>query len=111
MTLGLVAQSAEDAGTGQRLLRRSERSATLDVSRAWRALDVSVSVRADGDRTDVGGARLAGYVLVNGGLRLRLTERWQLSANVENLLDAAYAPALDFRAQDRRTSIGLRYTW
>ncbi|MEO0616228.1 MAG: TonB-dependent receptor [Pseudomonadota bacterium] len=112
VAFGLVNQSVENAATGQRLLRRSEQSATLDVTRDFGdKLDASLTVRADGDREGIGGARLAGYVLVNTGLRYRINDRWQVSANVENLLDADYEPAADFRAQDRRTSVGLRYSW
>lgn len=112
--MSFVVQSVENAETGERLRRRPERSATLDAAREFGDLDVSLTVRADGDRTDFGfpsDVSLPGYVLVNAGLRYRLTDNWQLSAGVENLLDADYEPAADFRAQDRRGSIGLRYNW
>lgn len=114
VAMSFVVQSVENAETGERLRRRPERSATLDAAREFGDLDVSLTVRADGDRTDFGfpsDVSLPGYVLVNAGLRYRLTDNWQLSAGVENLLDADYEPAADFRAQDRRGSIGLRYNW
>lgn len=114
VAMSVVVQSVENGDTGERLRRRPERSATLDATREFGDLDLSLSVRADGDREDFGvpaNVRLAGYVLVNAGLRYRLTDNWQLSAGIENLLDADYEPAADFRAQDRRGSIGLRYNW
>jgi vitamin B12 transporter len=105
----VVRQNADDATTGERLLRRAEESGTLSYT-----LDVGhnrfgVSVLASGDREDFGGVRLAGYVLVDLTAELRLGRDFTVNARIENLFDKDYQTADDFRMPGRGAYLGLRY--
>ncbi len=111
LDVALLAQSAENADDGSRLLRRAQRSATVTAARLIGEHSVSLSVRADGARDDFGGIRLPGYVLASIGVQYQVTPRWQMSALVDNLLDTDYQTAASFNTQDRATTVQLRYTW
>ena len=107
----LVRQSAEDGATGARLFRRAEKSASLRLDRELGPHRLGLSMLASGDRNDVGGERMAGYVLLNLHGQLALGERWRLDARLENALDTRYETAAGFRMQERSVFVDLRYAW
>ena len=104
-------QTAEDADTGARLLRRAEESASLTYTRNVGAHRVGLSLFASGDREDFGGVRLDGYVLANLTAQFRLGNTWALHARIENLLDTEYQTAANFRMQERSGFVELKYHW
>ena len=104
-------QSAEDAATGTRLLRRAERSATLSLARDFGAHRLGLALLASGDRVDFGGTRLPGYVLANLTGQVALGRYWRLTARIENLLDTDYETAAGFRMQPRSAFVELAYRW
>jgi len=107
----LVRQRADDAYTGSRLLRRAEESATLSYVQDVGRHRVGVSVLASGDREDVGGLHLPGYVIAGLTGQLRLSAAWQLNARIENLFDTEYQTAANFRMQERSAFVEVRYQW
>lgn len=107
----LVRQSADDAATGRRLLRRAEESMTVQMSKDIGDHRLGLSVLASGDRADVGGVTLPGYVLANLTGRFALGERWRLDARVENVLDTEYETAANYRMQARSYFVDLRFEW
>lgn len=107
----VVKQRADNAATGERLLRRAEESATLSWTQDVGEHRFGVSLFASGDREDFGGARLAGYVLTNLTAQIKLTGSWALHARVENLLDVEYQTAENFRMQERGGFVELKYRW
>lgn len=107
----LNAQQADNAGTGGRLLRRAERSATLSYVQNVGPHRLGLSLLASGDREDFGGVELDGYVIANLTGQFRLGERWQLNARIENLFDEAYQTAANFRMQELSGFVELRYRW
>jgi vitamin B12 transporter len=107
----VVKQSAENAGEGTRLFRRAEESLTVSLARDVGRHGFGLSVLATGDREDVGGAHMAGYVLANLTGRLALGDRWRFHARIENLLDTRYETAAGFRMQERSAFAELRYDW
>lgn len=107
----VVKQSAENGADGSRLFRRAEETLTLSLAKDIGGHGLGLSVLATGDREDVGGAHLAGYVLANLTGRLALGERWRLHARIENLLDTRYETAAGFRMQERSFFAELRYDW
>ena len=66
---------------------------------------------ASGDREDFGGLILDSYVLANLTGQIALSEKWQLNARIENLLDEDYETAAEFRMQERSGFLELKYTW
>ena len=105
----LVRQSADDANSGERLLRRAEQSATLRYTQNLGVHRVGLSVLASGERLDFGGVRLAGFVVANLNAQLQLGNGWQLNARIENLGDVEYQTAADYRMQERSGFLELSY--
>ncbi|MEO0575157.1 MAG: TonB-dependent receptor [Pseudomonadota bacterium] len=104
-------QSADNADTGARLLRRAETSASLTVSREFGAHNVALAIRSDGDREDFGPVPLAGYMIASVTAAFEVHPQWQLSLRVDNLTDTEYETAASFRTQGRESAIQLQYQW
>jgi vitamin B12 transporter len=107
----IVRQTAEDTTTGARLLRRAEKTATVSYTQNIGAHRLGLSVLASGDREDFGGIQIAGYVVANFTGQLQLSDRWQLNARIENLLNAEYQTAANYRMQERSGFLELKYRW
>ena len=106
-----VKQSADNAVTGERLLRRAEEVATLTYTQDIGEHRLGLSVVASGDRVDFGGVRLDSYVLANLTGQIRFGGNWLLNARIENLLDTEYETAANFRMQERSGFVELKYRW
>lgn len=106
----LLRQSAQNAETGERLLRRADESLTLNYTQNIGRHRVGVAVLASGDRKDFA-ATLPGYVLANLTGQVRIGESLQLNARIENILDTEYETASQFRMQERSGFIELKYQW
>ncbi len=107
----IVRQSADNAIEDVRLLRRAEESMTVNLQKDLGSHRLGLSLLASGDRADVGGIRLPGYLLVNLTGQLALADRWRLNARVENLFDRDYETAAGFRMQERSFFVDLGYSW
>jgi vitamin B12 transporter len=106
----LLIQTAENAVTGERLLRRPEESLTLSYTQQLGAHRLGVSVLASGDREDFA-TSLPGYLLVNLTGQLQIGRTWQFNARIENVLDTEYQTADPFRMQERSGFVELKYGW
>lgn len=104
-------QTADNADTGERLLRRAEESATLTLTRDFGQHRFGLSLFASGDRVGFGDTPLPGYVLANLTAQLRLTAAWALHARIDNLLDTDYQTAANFRMPERGAFVELKYRW
>lgn len=107
----LARQSADNATTGERLLRRAEETMTISYTQDIGAHRVGVAVIASGDREDFGGINLPGYVLANLSGQIKLSDNWAVHARIENLLDTEYETAANFRMQQRSGFVELKYRW
>lgn len=107
----VVKQRADDAVTGDRLLRRAEETATLSYTQDIRAHRVGLAFIASGDREDFGGVKLDGYLLANLTAQFSIGRAWALHAKIENLLDTDYQTAENFRMQGRGGFVELKYHW
>ncbi len=107
----LVNQRAENRTTDARLLRRAEQSISVRYQQNIGEHRVGLSVLGSGDREDFGGTRLAGYVLANLTGIVQVSERIQVNARIENLLDTDYETAAGFRMQERSFFVELRSRW
>jgi vitamin B12 transporter len=106
----VLKQSAENADTGARLLRRANESLTINYTQNVGRHRIGISVLASGDREDFA-ARLPGYVLANLTGQVRIGDNLQLNARIENVLDTQYETASQFRMQGRSGFIELKYHW
>jgi len=102
---------------GQQEVRRAPNIASLNVS--WRApsdrYGVDLTMRYNGEQKDLnftlsGPPRvtLSSFTLINLGADYRLTDRFQLYARVENLLDQRYEEVYTIRAVGRAAYAGIR---
>ncbi len=107
----VLRQTADNAISNTRLLRRAEKSATLSYTQLIGPHRLGVSVLASGDREDFGAVRLPGYVLANLVGQFQLNDRWQVSARLENLFDTEYQTAANYRMQKRSGFVELQYRW
>jgi len=107
----VVKQSADDAMTGNRLLRRAEETASLSYTQDIGAHRVGLAFIASGDREDFGGVTLDGYLLANLTAQINLGQSWTLHARIDNLLDTQYQTAENFRMQERGGFIEFKYRW
>jgi len=107
----LVKQSADDALSGARLLRRAEETATLSYTQDIGVHRFGLSLIASGDREDFGGVSLPGYVLANLNGQIRLGSSWTLHSRIENIFDTQYQTAANYRMQERAGYIELKYRW
>jgi len=107
----VVKQSADNATTGERLLRRAEESASLSYTQDIGDHRIGISLVASGDREDFGGVKLPGYLLANLSGQFTINNAWSLHARVDNLLDTEYETAANFRMQERGGFIELKYRW
>jgi vitamin B12 transporter len=103
-------QTAENADTGERLLRRADESLTFNFTQTIGKYRIGLSVLASGDREDFA-ATLPGYVLANLTGQVRIGGNMQLNARIENILDTEYETASQFRMQERSAFIELKYHW
>ena len=105
----LVRQRAENTSSDSRLLRRAEESITLSYTQDVGQHRLGLSALASGDREDFGGVTLPGYVVASITGQVQLSETLQLNARVENLFDADYQTAANFRMQGRSAFVELKY--
>ena len=106
----LLKQTANNAITGERLLRRPEESLTLSYSQEFGQHRAGISLLASGDREDFA-TSLPGYVLLNLTGQLQFGRAWKLHARIENVLDTRYQTAYPYLMQPRSGFVELRYRW
>ena len=106
----LLKQTAENAITGERLLRRPEESLTVTYTRNFGNHRAGISVLASGDREDFA-TSLPGYLLINLTGQVQIGRAWQLNARIENLLDTKYQTADPYRMQERSGFVELKFAW
>ena len=105
-------QDPRNKSTGQRLLRRSENSVSLNLVRRIGPHELAFDILATGDRLDFGfpnPVRLDDYVLANLRGRYSLTDHWSLQASVENILDEDYELASGFNTTGRGVYVRVNY--
>jgi vitamin B12 transporter len=107
----LLLQRPQDPATGEQLLRRARRSASASLVRSLGEHELGLRLLAAGERRDVGGARLAGYVLAELTARFALAERWTLRARIENLLDQDYELVEGYNTAGRGLYASLTYSY
>jgi len=108
--------SARDDSTGRYLQRRVPRSATLDLSRRFGAMELGARVQAFSNRfNDSYNTSInAGYGLLSLRAAYSPIRDWTLSASVQNALDKSYVVQRSgknvFATAGRAIYVGVRYT-
>ncbi|MGV6826310.1 MAG: TonB-dependent receptor domain-containing protein [bacterium] len=109
VNLGINLQDPRNLDTDTPLLRRARHNETLSLQYQADNWSAGLDLLHSGEREDFGGITLDSYTLVNMNAQYNLSPRWQLFANIENLLDEDYELAAGFNTQDRIAFAGIRY--
>jgi len=107
----LMHQKAYNATNRVRLLRRAEESLTVTLTKNIGIHRIGLSLLASGDRKDFGEQKLDSYILVNLTGQITLSDKWQLNARIENLLDKVYETVAGYRMQELSGFLELKYIW
>ncbi|KPK39990.1 MAG: hypothetical protein AMJ69_04030 [Gammaproteobacteria bacterium SG8_47] len=104
-----TAQDPRNLDTGEQLLRRAKRSASLALLYRGPSYSLGGDVLYSGEREDFGGLTLDSYTLVNLSASWEMTASWQAMLRVENALDEAYELASGYNTPERSFFLGLRW--
>lgn len=110
----LTHQDAEDADTGDRLVRRARRFGSASLSAtpgAWRAgVEWVVSGDRFGAASNSQDSRMGGYGLLNLNAAWFVTPRWTLSARLNNAGDKRYELVQGYNTPGRNLFVSLAYS-
>ncbi|MGB5591809.1 MAG: TonB-dependent receptor [Gammaproteobacteria bacterium] len=104
-------QDPKNLTDDEKLLRRADRLFTLALVRQFGRHEAGIDLLASDDREDFGGARLAGYMLINLNARIQLSRHLTLRTKVENLLDKDYELAAGYNTAGRGAYATLNYDY
>lgn len=115
--LSLNLLDPKDLQTGKRLIRRTDRSLTYDLSRSLAGFDLGLRVLAQGDRPDTDFStfpstrvNLNGFVTVDLRASYAINKNWSLDAKLNNLLDESYQTVYGYYTPDRNFFLSVNYT-
>lgn len=106
----------ENRSTGARLLRRPEQTLSLNMARAFGALDFTINLLAQNEHQDIdpinyGGSTVGGFAVVNLIAGYRFSAQMDLRLRIGNALDKDYQIVHGFNAQGRTAQLSLNYTF
>lgn len=97
--------------TDDMLPGRARGKATIDVSRAFGAVEVILAWQAQSHRFRTDGERIGGYNTVDLRANYQVTPELVVSAKVENLFDKHYRFDPKFETEGQTASVSARYTF
>ncbi|ENO86650.1 TonB-dependent receptor domain-containing protein [Thauera linaloolentis] len=100
---------AKDEDSGERLVRRARRAASLGIDRSAGKWSWGAEWRGQSERED-GGERLGGYGIVNAWVHHALTPALRLELRANNVFDKDYTLARNFATAGANAFVALRYT-
>jgi len=95
--------------TGEKLIRRSSKNATLIINRKHNLLYTGISLEGHGERFDAGQVKLAGYGLLSIHAGYQVSKNLELKLKIENALDKEYETALDYNSLGRGAYLSASY--
>lgn len=104
----------ENLSTGVKLLRRPEQTLSLNIARAFGALDFTVNLLAQNEHQDIdpityGSSTVGGFGAVNLIAGYRFSEEFDLRLRIGNFLDKQYQIIDGFNTQGRTAQLSLNY--
>ncbi len=114
ISANLTLQNPRDAQTGQRLLRRSKESASVNVSQDFGTWQAGATLRHNGNRPDgdiatFAALTLPSYQVLDLNLHYALDPHLSLVGRVDNLLNKNYMQVHGYNTQGRTLYLGLNY--
>lgn len=115
LTLNLL--NPEDKATGERLLKRTDKSLSFDISRSILDFDLAAAVIAQGDREEIAFmpdfsqkmVNVGGFVTVDLRSAYHINENWIISAKLNNLLDKNYQTVNTYNMAGRNFFVSIHY--
>ncbi len=115
LTMNLL--NPEDKTTGQRLLKRADKTLSFDVSRSISDFDLGATVIAQGNRPEMAympdfsqkRIEVGGFMTVDLRSAYHINKNWMLSAKLNNLLDKNYQTVNTYNMADRNFFISIHY--
>lgn len=98
-----------NAETGEKLIRRSSKNASLNINREFNRLSTGISVQGHGERFDAGQVKLAGYGLLSIHGSYQVSKNIDLKLKIDNALDKEYETALDYNTLGRGVYVSASY--
>jgi vitamin B12 transporter len=105
-------QNPRDTSTGLVLARRAKQFASIAASHDLGAWDMGAEFRYSGARQDnntVTSPTLSSYTLVNLMAHYRIDQHFNMSARVDNLLNAKYSEAYGYNTLGSTLFVGVNY--
>jgi vitamin B12 transporter len=115
LTMNLL--NPEDKTTGQRLLKRADKTLSFDVSRSISDFDLGATVIAQGNRPEMAympdfsqkRVEVGGFMTVDLRSAYHINKNWMLSAKLNNLLDKNYQTVNTYNMADRNFFLSIHY--
>ena len=108
----LTVQRPEDRETRDQLRSRAKRFGSLSATRDFGKWSASTDIVASGPRFDSSketpGTRMAGYALLNAGVRYRIDKTWSVELTGQNLTDKKYELAQGYNTPSRSVFLNVR---
>ena len=105
----LTIQNPENRETGEELVRRARKYASLDVSKTFGSWYVGGDVYYARHRPDINNKELPSYVLFNMNVRYEINRETSVYARIENLFDRDYETAYGYNQPDRAVFAGINW--
>lgn len=107
----------EDKTTGERLLKRTDKSLSFDVSRSINDFDFGATVIAQGNRVEMAylpdfsqkRVEVGGFMTVDLRSAYHINKNWMVSAKLNNLLDKNYQTVNSYNTADRNFFVSIHY--
>jgi vitamin B12 transporter len=109
--------SPRDRINNTRLLRRSDKTLSYDISKRLGAFDLGATVLAQSDRADViydqqwnqVPVKVDGFVTLDFRTAYHIDKNWMLSGKLNNVLDKHYQTVSNYNMADRNFFISIHY--
>jgi vitamin B12 transporter len=109
--LNMNVLNPRDKATNLLLPSRTTQTLSFDLSKSFGAFDVGSYIMAQNNRYNdaANTTRVAGYVTVDFRTVYHITNNWQLSAKLNNVLDERYQTVNTYNTAGRNFFISIHY--
>ena len=109
--LNMNVLNPRDKATNLLLPHRATQTLSFDLSKSFGAFDVGSYIMAQNNRYNdaANTTRVAGYVTVDFRTVYHITDNWQLSAKLNNVLDESYQTVNNYNTAGRNFFISIHY--
>lgn len=116
LSLALTALDHENRSTGNALLRRPDRTVSLNLARGFGGFDVALNLLAQSEHADIdpvtfGSSTVGSYALANLVAGYRISDAMTLRLRIGNLFDRDYQIVDGFNTYGRTAQLSFDYSF